>query len=504
MQRFWQRSGWAFAIGLVVAGGSPTWAQTGAAGDPLLSSWQTRYSGRYARVVETSASQPVTTWPAPGLPRMGGGQALPAYSDVQQVGYSERFVYLRTTGLASHQMGPWYNSLGAIFGNWPANQNSIHRFPRVPQPAAVKTTNGLGPLGLWVNGVALFNLLDGFAYDPATGREVMGGSGTGLWVRNAVVVEQPTFDKSNAHQPQNGQYHYHDNPVALRYQLGDNVAYDAATGSYREDLSRLHHSPILGWSDDGYPIYGPYGYADPRDATSPVQRMRSGFVLRDGEHNTADLRRTGRRSLAKWAAELHGVSPQLTAAQSGPAVSPQFSLGRYAEDYDYLGDLGFAPGVDFDLDLYNGRFGITPEFPAGTYAYFVTLAADDSPAFPYAIGRQWYGVPAGGEVRQLTETVTLFADAGPGTAIQSTVSPTATGIRIAWSSVEGGHYRIEGSADGQSWTTVASDVPSQGLATSYELRTDAATAVPAQLRVTLTSLDAYDATGSRAGMGGRP
>src|SRR4029079_17260420 len=128
----------------------------------------------------------------------------------------------------------------------------------------------------------------------------------------------------------------------------------------------------------------------------------------------------------------------------------------------YLGDLGFTQGTEFDLDLYNGRFCVTPEFPAGTYAYFVTLAADGSPAFPCAVGVQCYGVPAGGEVRQLTETVAIYADAGPGTAIQTAVVTTGTGLRLEGSSVEAGHYRVEGSAESQSWSVVASDVPSQG------------------------------------------
>ncbi len=55
--------------------------------------------------------------------------------------------------------------------------------------------NGLGvprhvSLGLWVNGVALFNMLDGAFYD--SGREAQdGGQGvqTAYWIRNAMFVE---------------------------------------------------------------------------------------------------------------------------------------------------------------------------------------------------------------------------------------------------------------------------------------------------------------------------
>ncbi len=142
---------------LSIVGPQAARAQT----DPLLTSWFTQNSARYARVVEQTGGPLVTTWPSAGLPNTGGGQSEPAYSDVQQIGYSSNFVYINGTGLASHQMGPWYMHMGVIFGNWPSNQNYIRRFPRHPQAATTKTTNNLGPLGLWVNGVALFNLLDG-------------------------------------------------------------------------------------------------------------------------------------------------------------------------------------------------------------------------------------------------------------------------------------------------------------------------------------------------------
>jgi hypothetical protein len=55
--------------------------------------------------------------------------------------------------------------------------------------------------------------------------------------------------------------------------------------------------------------------------------------------------------------------------QYGPDVSDEFPLGTFAEDYEYL------PGAG-DLDQFNGRFTKTPEYPAGTYAYF--LSTDDA------------------------------------------------------------------------------------------------------------------------------
>ena len=45
------------------------------------------------------------------------------------------------------------------------------------------------------------------------------------------------------------------------------------------------------------------------------------------------------------------------------------------------------------MDEYNGKFGVTPEYPNGTYAYFMTEDSSGNPVYPYAIGRRFYGVP---------------------------------------------------------------------------------------------------------------
>ena len=112
-----------------------------------------------------------------------------------------------------------------------------------------------------------------------------------------------------------------------------------------------YHSPIIGWAYDGNPIYGPFGYANP-DGTGGIKRMVSGYSKR----NTANR----------------------------PSVT-DFPLGFFVNDYEWL-----ATG---DLDIHNGRFCVTPEYPKGIYAYFSTLGTNDAgfknyklPAFPYFIG----------------------------------------------------------------------------------------------------------------------
>jgi hypothetical protein len=125
---------------------------------------------------------------------------------------------------------------------------------------------------------------------------------------------------------------------------------------YRDDLSNdtsliKYHSPIIGWAYDGNPIYGPYGYADPEGGA--VKRMQSSYRILNS------------------------------------ALRPsQYPVGFFIEDYFYDGD--------GDLDIYNGRYCKTPEFPDGVYAYFTTINPTEEsdgpfrsylkPAFPYIIG----------------------------------------------------------------------------------------------------------------------
>src|SRR5436190_17582638 len=133
--------------------------------DPQLTSWYTRDSGNYARLFTSAASETsgtsVTTWS-----RGSGTENAPSYSGVQEISYSANYVYIRTTGLPSHLMGPWYLDAAKTqnFPNFPGNTNTIYRIPRNPAPAASKTATGLGASGFYVNGVAMFDMRDAFSY----------------------------------------------------------------------------------------------------------------------------------------------------------------------------------------------------------------------------------------------------------------------------------------------------------------------------------------------------
>ena len=431
--------------------------------DPRVTSWWVADSSRYARIYTTTAAEtavtPVTTWS-----RGQGVQTEPAYAGVHLVEYSSDWVYVRTSGLAGHVMGPWYLNAAKtnLFPNYPGNQALIYRIPRQPVIPITKTSTGLGATGRMVNGVAIFDSRDAFSYSTANGTDATptnGLTGDGVWNRDGYHNEGVTFDPALAHQA-GSHYHYHAQPIGLRYQLGDHVDYNATTNRYTERSGTpAEHSPLLGWAADGLPVYGPYGYSEPLNAASPPRRMVSGFVLRNGAFGTTNLATTGRVSLPAWSARIQNRSATLPSDRYGPAVSATYLLGHYIEDFDYLGDLGYSQGVDFDLNEQNVRWCVTPEFPGGTWAYFTTLNGDGTPAFPYTTGRQYFGSPTGGAVSSITESVTTHAVGGPYQAtIEAAASSQSNHVTLVWNAVEGGTYRVESSANLATWDTLAANV----------------------------------------------
>jgi hypothetical protein len=466
-------------------------AQTKAA-DPRVASWFTAYSGRYARVYTNAAAQSannaVTTWN-----NGSQSQTLPAYVGVQEIYSSSNSVYIRTTGLGAHTMGPW----SANFPNLPKNQKTFYSIPRNPTVPAAKTLTGLGAIGYFVDGVAMFDSRDAFYWNGSTE-----GNGTGNWNREAYVNEGATFDPAKAHQENTGTYHYHANPIALRYLLGDHVDYNSANKTYSESAAPVtKHSPILGWVRDGWPVYGPYGYSSASNSASGIRRMTSGYQLRNGTRGTDNLTSTGRGYIPQWAVRLYNVASNSVA---GPAVSANYPLGRYMEDNAYLGDLGYTQGVDFDLDQYNGRWCVTPEFPGGTYAYFVCINADGTPAFPYNIGRAFYGNPTGAAVTTLTESVSTNFIGGPNAAMALSIPFKANStVTLTWSAVEGGTYRVETSSNIASvanWTSLASNIVATNVTAQLSTNSSAAFAF---FRVARTALANYDAiTNGTGGTGG--
>src|ERR1019366_6209408 len=164
------------------------------------------------------------------------------------------------------------------------------------------------------------------------------------------------------------------------------------------------------------------------------------------------------------------------------------TLGHYAEDYDYLGDHRYtqgartnADGVFFDLNQYTARFCATPEYPNGTWAYFVTLQADGTPWYPYNVGRWFNGDPTGGStttsvMNANTPLIQYFKGATNLQEVLSapTVSAGSGDVTLAWSAVEGGAYQVSASTDLSTWAAFAPTVTATNNAASI---TDASAAL---------------------------
>lgn len=198
-----------------------------------------------------------------------------------------------------------------------------HHYEMPLAPVAAATFT---PIGWSEFGVAI----TGVPFDPAG--PYWEGDASTHWrfeVMSATARPHLGIDQQCAHVQPSGAYHYHGLPSALL---------DLATAGRDRDVMTL-----LGFAADGFPVYGPFA---PIAATGPLVALRSSYALRTG------------------------------ARDGGPGG--RFD-GTFVEDYEFVDGLG-------DLDLANGRFGATPEFPDGTYYYVITEA------FPF-VPRYFRGTP---------------------------------------------------------------------------------------------------------------
>ena len=304
---------------------------------PILSTWILNQNGQMASQYYDNAAmgQP------PSIVFLQNTDS----ADALRVCYDASTVWVRSHGMTAN-MGPWLNPGAATA------QGYAHKFPRNPTVPTVKVASPTGgEIGMLVNGVPIYGLTNANSWTGTTNGFPQQG-GQGIWNVEVGLAEGLVLDTVlGAHPQQQGAYHSHTTPYRLY-----------------KNLPPTQHSPIVGWSFDGYPVYGPYGYADPMSNTSSIIRMSTGYSLRNITERTT-------------------LPNGNTASQAGPAVSTQYPLGTYVEDYEWLATNGGT------LDQYNGRICVTPEFPQGTYAYFVTMDAAGAAEFPYYIGLQYYGQP---------------------------------------------------------------------------------------------------------------
>lgn len=320
------------------------------------------------------------------------GNSTPIQDNVpvntQLVQYSASWVYVTTHGIPSYPTGPFLDGNPSLA----SDQNAIFKIPRNPtQNTGTLTATTGGNIGIFINGVALFDYRDGVSWKNASNSLAggpLGGTGDGVWNRDAVVGERGGFDCAKGH-PAMGNYHHHQNPSAfdLDLQVISTVCnlYDS-DGLYAIDSTV--HSPLIGFAYDGFPIYGAYAYKN-ADGTGGIVRMKSSFSLRN--------------------ITVRNTYYSGTSVTAGPNVSSTYPLGYFREDYEFI-----TPVSDDYLDIHNGRFCVTPEYPNGIYCYFATVDENWNSAYPYVVGPTFYGNKTAAKVTSVGETTTTYTPATNG------------------------------------------------------------------------------------------
>ena len=254
------------------------------------------------------------------------------------------------------------------YGYWPkgpacpqADPREVY-FPTEPTPTNEVCENGLGKVGLMVNGSSIYNWGDGMSWAQ-----------DGTWLNLAPVAEQYDVDVCGGHSA-NGDYHHHFYTSCLATLLEDNGD---------------KHSPIYGYAADGYPIYGPWH--------SDGVLVTSSWTTRDYSSSTSETGcDDGTRSCTM--VDAYDVSLGTETATAGPAFNETVSTlsgneltatnGYYYDDYYWNSELT-ALGGEY-LDQYNAH----SDEERG-YHYHITLSDDGdgtySPAFPYMIGLRFAG-----------------------------------------------------------------------------------------------------------------
>jgi hypothetical protein len=221
--------------------------------------------------------------------------------------------------------------MGSLNPNAISPQNESYTIPVNPTEANEFTsllgTTGtdLGPqysFGILFNGVEL----DPVAAEPFPHEGMNSSNANWIWNLEALNINLGV-DCNNAHVQPNGKYHYHGTPTSYLNSL--NVSSTNMT--------------LIGYAADGFPIYYKYAYSLANNSGSDITIMTSSYRLKSGN-------RPG-----------DGIS--------APCDSYN---GVYSNDYEYINGLG-------TLDEANGRNGVTPEYPNGTYYYVIT---DEFPSIP--------------------------------------------------------------------------------------------------------------------------
>ena len=236
-----------------------------------------------------------------------------------QISIEGPFRYVRSNGLPDHATGQFPNPGNP---NTISEQDYVFRLPVEGQYTGVTTKLFMSPFGVAINGVP---------FDPGAAEYWNRNPNSGWQYEAMFLGPRLGLDQNNAHVQPNGAYHYHGLPTGLLQRLG-----------------QMNRPILIGYAADGFPIYGSYGYKNANNPSSGMQKLKSSYRVKHGQRTD-----TGTNTSATTGGGIRNAGP-------GGAYD-----GSFVQDYEYVESLG-------DLDDTNGRRGVTPEYPKGTYYYVVT------------------------------------------------------------------------------------------------------------------------------------
>ncbi len=237
---------------------------------------------------------------------------------------------LAANGVPDHEVGSFPNVGNP---NSIAAQTVAATYTLSPSVTSTATQLG-GPRGVTgyvLNGVKIDAGTAGSCDNSGANCSLIDNSGA--WSVEALGQTSFNFgtDVNNAHVQPGGAYHYHGMPEGFISKRGG--------GPTRMTL--------IGWAADGFPVYARYGYSVAGDASSALKLMVGSFQ-------------------------------RVSTANANRPSTTTYPLGTFAQDWQYVAGSG-------DLDECNGRTGVTPEFPNGSYHYYAT---DSYPYFQRCVKGQ--------------------------------------------------------------------------------------------------------------------
>lgn len=166
---------------------------------------------------------------APSQPNEDLPAVYTQFSDNVEVYLDGEMVVIKCDGVPNHpspyfdNRDPRYTPYNGANKRFHRNPNRIRecewelRIPLHPKKAAYHRATPMGPMGVALNGVPLFN-------QYAAGR-------------SPLTREANSFDQFNGHPQRHGEYHYHVEPAYITQEKGKDA--------------------LVGFLLDGFPVYGP-------------------------------------------------------------------------------------------------------------------------------------------------------------------------------------------------------------------------------------------------------